>query len=304
MSLPSLSKSQKARCLEVLNGVERFGISKVFSKPVDPVLDNCPDYHKIIKNPMDLGTVRKNLNSDKYRSVREWRNDMELIWENARLFNGDDSIITTCAEQLKQVYQKLSETIGENQVEDWMKELESIDKKIHKIKKRIFKEVEEGNLQYVKGEESQTQTHEKPSRKAESHKVEEEMPIPKPVRKPIEDEVPPPKVMVKKEEPEYRPPTPPPPQPVRSPTPPPPPPKQAEAPPSPNRTKKISIESLNKIYDEFCNANDDDLDVVTDIIAKFEGIDPNDQPVLDIPKLKFETQLKLAEFLHVPVKFE
>lgn len=307
MSLPPLSKFQRARCLEVINGIERFGISKVFSKPVDPKTDNCPDYLEIIKKPMDLGTVRKNLNNDKYTSVREWRRDMDLIWENARIFNGDTSIINKCAEQLKQVYKSLSESITENQVDDWMKELEYINKKIHKIKKRICKEVEEGNLQYVKEEEIQPQTYEKPSRKLEvQQQPAEEVILPKPARKPVEDEIPPPpKIMQKKEEPAYKPPTPrenntyeevPPQKPIRKP------PKQEEppAPPTPPRAKKLSIEVCNRIYDEFINANEDDRDSVTDIITKYEGIDPTEQPELDISKLKLETQQRLAEFFKIP----
>ncbi len=33
----------------------------IFEKPVDPVADKVPTYFRIIKRPMDFGTIKKNL---------------------------------------------------------------------------------------------------------------------------------------------------------------------------------------------------------------------------------------------------
>jgi hypothetical protein len=40
----------------------------LFSEPVDPSRDNCPDYFKVVANPMDLGTVMNKVYLDIYKS--------------------------------------------------------------------------------------------------------------------------------------------------------------------------------------------------------------------------------------------
>ena len=50
-----------------------------FCKPVDSVKLGLPDYFKIIKRPMDLGTVRKRLNNNYYWCAREAQDDIEQV---------------------------------------------------------------------------------------------------------------------------------------------------------------------------------------------------------------------------------
>ena len=58
-----------------------------FLTPVDFVSLNILDYPTIVKHPMDLGTVKEKLNSDKYKSIDEVINDINLVWENCHLYN-------------------------------------------------------------------------------------------------------------------------------------------------------------------------------------------------------------------------
>lgn len=52
------------------------------------------DYPQIIKNPMDLSTVKKNLKSNKYKFVEEVLHDLQLIWDNCKLYNAEGSVNT------------------------------------------------------------------------------------------------------------------------------------------------------------------------------------------------------------------
>jgi len=72
----------------------------VFSSPVDPVELGLPDYFDIIKNPMDLGTVEKNLQSGLYDSVATVERDVKLVFENSILYNGEGSDVGIMAKQL------------------------------------------------------------------------------------------------------------------------------------------------------------------------------------------------------------
>ena len=56
----------------------------VFNTPVDPVLLKLPDYHNIIKKPMDLGTVKSKLQALKYLDMHAFAEDVRLVFANAR----------------------------------------------------------------------------------------------------------------------------------------------------------------------------------------------------------------------------
>jgi hypothetical protein len=63
----------------------RFGW--VFSDPVDPEQLNLPDYFEIIKNPMDLGTIKKGLEAGKYMLAQDFAVDVRLVFSNAMTYN-------------------------------------------------------------------------------------------------------------------------------------------------------------------------------------------------------------------------
>lgn len=57
---------------------------------VEPVA-GVADYYDVIKNPMDLRTLNENIDANKYNSVLEFKNDVDLIWINCRTYNEDGS---------------------------------------------------------------------------------------------------------------------------------------------------------------------------------------------------------------------
>uniref|UniRef100_A0A8C8IAT6 ATPase family AAA domain-containing protein 2 n=1 Tax=Oncorhynchus tshawytscha TaxID=74940 RepID=A0A8C8IAT6_ONCTS len=69
---------------ERLSQDKRF---KAFTKPVD--VEEVPDYIKVIRYPMDLSTVLSKVDLHKYVTVREFVNDVDLIWKNALEYNPD-----------------------------------------------------------------------------------------------------------------------------------------------------------------------------------------------------------------------
>ncbi|CAH0552741.1 unnamed protein product [Brassicogethes aeneus] len=56
-----------------------------FRTPVN--LLKYPDYKQVIKNPMDLGTVKDNFLNDRYNIPQEFSKDMKLIFQNSRTYN-------------------------------------------------------------------------------------------------------------------------------------------------------------------------------------------------------------------------
>ena len=77
-----------------------------FLVPVDPIVLNIPDYFKIIKNPMDLGTIDTKLKEQQYTSADEFYADVKLVFKNCYKYNGNDSPVAGLAKQLEKVFDK------------------------------------------------------------------------------------------------------------------------------------------------------------------------------------------------------
>ncbi|KAJ2745460.1 hypothetical protein GGI20_002167 [Coemansia sp. BCRC 34301] len=58
-----------------------------FMRPVDVVLDGCPTYYDVIKQPMDLGTIKRTLDANGYLSADQFEKDVRLMLDNCFLFN-------------------------------------------------------------------------------------------------------------------------------------------------------------------------------------------------------------------------
>ncbi|PWN29037.1 hypothetical protein BDZ90DRAFT_250353 [Jaminaea rosea] len=52
---------------------------------------DAPDYYDVIKNPMDLSLMLKNVKSGKYRTKESFRRDLDLIWDNCLIYNSEPS---------------------------------------------------------------------------------------------------------------------------------------------------------------------------------------------------------------------
>ncbi|OXB52584.1 hypothetical protein ASZ78_004844, partial [Callipepla squamata] len=60
---------------------------RAFTKPVD--LQEVPDYHAVIKQPMDLSTVLFKIDSHQYLTAGDFLKDIDLICSNALEYNPD-----------------------------------------------------------------------------------------------------------------------------------------------------------------------------------------------------------------------
>ena len=85
--------------------VEHRSNRELFNSPVDAVALNIPKYLEIIKRPMDLGTIRKKLENQKYTHHTMFAEDVRLVFENARTFNPKTHPIHEAASDLLNSFQ-------------------------------------------------------------------------------------------------------------------------------------------------------------------------------------------------------
>ena len=85
-----------------------------FHSPVDYVTLRIPDYPSIIKRPMDLGTIKKKLLSYSYKNCKEFVDDVELVFTNCIVYNGESSDFGILALNMKNQFRKLCQEFSLN----------------------------------------------------------------------------------------------------------------------------------------------------------------------------------------------
>lgn len=111
---------EKRKCLELTNKMLHKDLCRPFRNKVDPENDGAPDYYDVIKNPMDLTTVRKKLVAGEYKSIALWSEDVKLIFKNARSYNDEGSLIDLISQELEQWFARKMAQMPHNKEEEWM----------------------------------------------------------------------------------------------------------------------------------------------------------------------------------------
>jgi bromodomain-containing factor 1 len=102
---PPMPDPDWAACRHVLRQVQQSPQAYPFLQAVDWKTLGIPDYPKIIKQPMDIGTIEKNLTSYLYSSLDEFASDMRLVFKNAKRYNLEGSDIHKMASDLEMQYE-------------------------------------------------------------------------------------------------------------------------------------------------------------------------------------------------------
>ncbi|XP_033161939.1 bromodomain-containing protein 2 [Drosophila mauritiana] len=95
----------------VLNYLWRHRYSYHFRHPVDTVSLGVPDYHTVVKRPMDLTTIRKRLHNKYYWQASEALEDFKLIFDNCLLYNLEGSPVCQEGKLMKEAFYKRMQSI-------------------------------------------------------------------------------------------------------------------------------------------------------------------------------------------------
>lgn len=88
----------------VMKAVWKHQFSWPFQQPVDAKKLNLPDYHKIIKQPMDLGTVKKRLENNYYWTSKEAIQDFNIMFSNCYVYNKPGEDVVVMAQTLEKLF--------------------------------------------------------------------------------------------------------------------------------------------------------------------------------------------------------
>merc|ERR1719312_189977 len=88
----------------VMKAVWKHQFGWPFHTPVDAMKLNIPDYHKIIKHPMDFGTIKKRLDNNYYWSAKECIKDFNTVFTNCYVYNKAGEDIVVMAQTLEKLF--------------------------------------------------------------------------------------------------------------------------------------------------------------------------------------------------------
>lgn len=81
-----------------------------FDRPITKT--EAPDYHQIIKKPMDLGTIRSGLNRMKYTCNQEVVEDILLVFKNCALYNREEAEEYVAGIRLEKYFRQQAKKLG------------------------------------------------------------------------------------------------------------------------------------------------------------------------------------------------
>ncbi|EIE20777.1 Bromodomain-domain-containing protein [Coccomyxa subellipsoidea C-169] len=104
-----------AKCTEILTEVEKnLGLNLyIFAAPVKAA--DYPEYHKVVKVPMDLGTMRGRLEGRQYNNPQEFCDDMRQVWINCALYNHKDTVVGKAGSRADAKFEQLWAASGYDQ---------------------------------------------------------------------------------------------------------------------------------------------------------------------------------------------
>ncbi|EFX67182.1 hypothetical protein DAPPUDRAFT_302185 [Daphnia pulex] len=130
--------NRPGRCTNQLQYIQKFVMKAVwkhsfawpFHQPVDAKKLGLPDYFKIIKYPMDLGTVKKRLENNYYWSAKECIQDFNTMFTNCYVYNKPGEDVVLMAQTLEKLFLTKVAQMPKDEIE-----IESTPGKASKFKK-------------------------------------------------------------------------------------------------------------------------------------------------------------------------
>jgi hypothetical protein len=115
-----LCERRRQDCLTVIDELLHFEVSQCFTISADALVDHLADYSTVIPTPIDLLQIKQKLIQRKYSRYSEFRDDIELVWQNAITYNGADSIVGLSAKYLRSKFREQTRFMTDDEAADWV----------------------------------------------------------------------------------------------------------------------------------------------------------------------------------------
>lgn len=112
MKIPEIDESIPVQyhwekvAFKMINNLWKNQKAWIFHEKVVPEKLGIYDYFDIIKNPMDFSLIKEKLKSHQYLSMKNFLEDIELVFANCILYNGEASQVSHMCREVQEDYNK------------------------------------------------------------------------------------------------------------------------------------------------------------------------------------------------------
>jgi hypothetical protein len=99
-SLAHIENEDITKLKEIIKSIKSDPNAIPFKNPLNLNDEGLKDYLIIVKTPMDLLTIEKKLARKQYEIIQNVFDDIQLVWDNCRLFNIEGSYIYNQADYM------------------------------------------------------------------------------------------------------------------------------------------------------------------------------------------------------------
>ena len=92
-----------------------FDFHKLFTFRVDYLALGIPDYPKVIRRPMDLGSMKRKLDAGQYSSSNAFENDFKLLINNCFTYNPPMTPVHKMGEQVQHVFYDMWQNLPQHE---------------------------------------------------------------------------------------------------------------------------------------------------------------------------------------------
>ncbi|CCW60154.1 unnamed protein product [Phytomonas sp. EM1] len=105
-----LESFHKVECISFINKLWEADTLSMFHHPVSTT--EVPNYHDVIKNPMDLSTIKAKIEKGAYKQDSDVETDVALMLTNALQFNEKGTVWYNLAKDLRKKYATFAKECG------------------------------------------------------------------------------------------------------------------------------------------------------------------------------------------------
>ena len=106
---------------DIIDNLIKFDNTKIFHNPVKK--KDYKDYYELIKKPIDLGSIKNKTKRNEYKFLQQFLDDLELLVNNSRAYNGEEHEVTLQAVKIKDFTLK--------KIEENKDKITELEKKLH-----------------------------------------------------------------------------------------------------------------------------------------------------------------------------
>lgn len=162
------------RCVQILSKLMKHKFGWVFNVPVDTVKLGLHDYRQIVKAPMDLGTVKSNLDKNRYSSPLDFAADVRLTFNNALVYNPKGTDVNVMADQLLSMFDEMFNPAYRKFEAEQRRVLTTIEEPRPRVSTQQPQRLASGPVPVAIAKKSET------LKKSETSKKSETLPLPAP----------------------------------------------------------------------------------------------------------------------------